>query len=77
MLGDFHLLHLLSQGGTVTIASRVSCQSALEVLPSSMFGGGFFFCMIYLFEVAMYAANKSDSSPQVKKLYTAAIQNNC
>lgn len=26
VLGDFHLLHLLSQGGTVTIASCVSCQ---------------------------------------------------
>lgn len=26
VLGDFHLLHLLSQGGTVTITSCISCQ---------------------------------------------------
>jgi hypothetical protein len=33
VLGDFHLLHLLSQGGTVTIASCISFQFVLDYFP--------------------------------------------
>lgn len=63
VLGDFHLLHLLSQGGTVTITSRISFQFVLGLFPATRIECRRVSRGISL-EAAMNRISTSDSSSQ-------------